>query len=239
MSTALARKFRVDVTTDLTLAGGWLQLNGVNDFKSSVKPNLVEASAYDTNGSASSEKTFEEWSAAVTVFRRLAAGVYDAAQELVRGRTVGQFGDNCRVGVRWYDKDGGPEAYKGVAIVEWERSQTGVKDLDAVTISFTGTDVPLAPIANPGVAPTVPLVLSALPASVAVGGVVTITGSGFTGTIATTGVKFNSVNATTWSVVSDQVIVAVMPAGAAGVGNIVVTNAVGASTPAFPYTRGA
>ena len=239
MSTALARKFRVDVTTDLTLAGGWLQLNGVNDFKSSVKPNLVDASAYDTNGSASSEKTFEEWSASVTVFRRLAAGVYDAAQELVRGRTVGQFGDSCRVGVRWYDKDGGPEAYRGVAIVEWERSQTGVKDLDAVTISFTGTDVPLEPITNPGVAPTVPLIIAAAPTAVAVGGQVRIDGAAFTGTIATTGVKFGATNATSWQVISDSVIVAVMPAGTAGAANIVVTNAVGASTPAFAYTRGA
>ena len=237
MSTVLARKFRLDVTTDLTLAGGWLQLNGVDDFKPSVKPTLVDVSAYDSNGSAAQEKTFEEWSVSATVFRRTSAGVYDPGQELVRARTVGQFGDNCRVGVRWYDKDGGPEAFKGVAIVEWERAKTGVKDVDAVTITFNGTDVPLASIANPGVAPVVPVVLSALPSGVAAAGVVTITGSGFTGTVPTSGVKFNSINATTWSVVSDSTIVAVMPAGSAGVGNIVVTNGVGPSTPAFPYTR--
>jgi hypothetical protein len=114
-----------------------------------------------------------------------------------------------------------------------------VKDIDVVTISFTGTDVPLAPITNPGVAPAVPLILSAGPTAIAVGGVVTITGTGFVGTVPTTGVKFGATNATSWSVVSDQVIVAVMPAGGAGAANIVVTNAVGASTPAFPYTRGA
>lgn len=240
MSTALARKFRIDLTSDLTLAGGWLQLNGVNDFKSTNKPTLVDASAYDTNGAASFEKTFEEWAASATVFRRLAAGVYDAAQELARTHSdTGDFGDNCRLGVRWYDKNGGPEAYQGVAIVEWERSQSGVKDIDTATISFTGTDVPLALITNPGVAPVVPVVLSALPTAIAVGGVVTITGTGFTGTVPTSGVKFNSINATSWSVVSDQVIVAVMPTGSAGVGNIVVTNGVGPSTPAFPYTRGA
>jgi len=238
MSTALARKFRVDITSDLTLAGGWLQLNGVNDFKFDVKPTLIDASAYDTNGSASFEKTFEAWTATASVFRRLTAGVYDAAQELVRGRTVGQFGDTARVGVRWYDKNGGPESYSGVAIVEWARAKTGVTDIDEVTISFTGTDVPLAQPTNPGVAPTVPVILSALPSAVAVGGVVTITGAAFTGTIATTGVKFGATNATTWSVVSDSVIVAVMPAGTAGAANIVVTNAVGAST-AFSYTRGA
>jgi len=238
MSTALARKFRCDVTSDLTLAAGWLQLNGISDFKPSVKPTLVDASAYDTAGSASFEKTFEEWTASTTVMRRTAAGVYDAGQELVRAATVGQFGDSARVGFRWYDKNGGTEAYKGVALPEWERSQSGVKDLDVVAISFTGTDVPLALITNPGVAPTVPIILSALPTAIAVGGVVTITGSAFTGTVATTGVKFGAVNATSWSVVSDQVIVAVMPAGSAGAANITVTNAVGVST-AFSYTRGA
>lgn len=238
MSTALARKFRIDVTSDLTLAGGWLQLNGINDFKPNDKPTLVDASAYDSNGSASFEKTFEEWTASATVFRRLIAGVYDAAQELVRARTVGQFGDNARVGMRWYDKNAGPEAYQGVALVEWERAQSGVKDIDSVTISFTGTDVALAAITNPGVAATVPLILSALPTAIAVGGVVTITGSGFASTIATTGVKFGATNATSWSVVSDSVIVAVMPAGSAGAANVTVTNAVGVST-AFAYTRGA
>lgn len=30
MTTALARKFRVEITTDLTLAGGWTQLNGIS-----------------------------------------------------------------------------------------------------------------------------------------------------------------------------------------------------------------
>lgn len=238
MSTALARKFRADVTADLTLAGGWLQLNGINDLKFDVKPTLIDASAYDTNGSASFEKTFEAWTASVAVFRRLTAGVYDAAQELVRSRTVGQFGDTARVGFRWYDKNGGPESYQGVAIVEWARAKTGVTDIDEVTISFTGTDVPLAQPANPGVAPTVPVVLSALPSAVAVGGQVTITGAAFTGTAPTTGVKFGAVNATSWVVVSDSVIVAVMPAGTAGAANIVVTNAVGASV-AFTYVRGA
>lgn len=236
MSTDLARKFRVDVTTDLALAGGWVQLNGMNDFSHNVTPNLEDASAYDTNGSGSVEKTFEEWAAEATVFRRSTAGVLDAGQELVRLRSFGQFGDLCRVGVRFYDKNGGPEAYQGVAIVTWKRAQSGVKNLDAATITFTGTDIPIAPITNPGTAAAAPVVLSATPSGVAAGGLVKITGAGFTGTVVTTGVKFGGVNATSWNVVSDQVIVAVMPAGAAGSAPVVVTNTVGASA-AFPYTR--
>jgi hypothetical protein len=85
---------------------------------------------------------------------------------------------------------------------------------------------------------TVPTISSATPSAVPVGQLVTILGSRFTGTVATTGVKFNAVNATAWVVVSDSMIIAEMPTGTAGAGNIIVTNAAGAST-AFTYTRGA
>lgn len=237
MSTALARKFRIDVTTDLTLAGGWEELMGIQDFTPTDTPHLEDASAYDTNGSASMEKTFEEWTATATVMRRVNSGVYDAGQELVRSRTVGKFGDECRVGIRWYDKDGGPEAYQGVAIVTWARSQSGVRNLDAATITFTGTDIPLEAITNPGTAPTAPVVTSATPSNVAAGGQVTISGSGFTDTLATGGVKFGGISSSTYTVVSDQTIVAVMPAGSAGSAVVTVTNAEGASN-ALPYTRG-
>lgn len=237
MPTVLSRKFRVDVTADLTLASGWLQLNGINDFKADDSPNLVDTSAYDTNGSGSFEKTFEDWTAAVTVFRRTdGAGVYDPAQELVRAATVGQFGNACRVGLRWYDKNGGPEAYKGIAIVQWARANSGVKDVDAATITFTGTDLPLAAITNPGVAPVAPVVLSATPSGAAAGAQVTITGTGFTGVVPATGVKFAAVTATVAVVLSDNTIVAVMPAGSAGSAPVTVTNTVGVSN-ALAYTR--
>jgi IPT/TIG domain len=237
MSTALARKFRCDVTTDLTLAGGWLQLNGIFDFKPLVSPKTIDTSAYDTNGWDSNTVISNGWAVTADCWRRTTAGVYDPGQELLRA-CVGQSGVGAEAGVRWYDKNGGPESFQGTALVAWSRSKTGVADGDAASVAMTGDGV-LYPIANPGVAAAVPVITSALPSAIAVGGVVTITGSGFTGTVVTSGVKFGASNATSWSVVSDNVIVAVMPSGSAGAGNIVVTNAVGPSTPAFAYTRGA
>jgi len=236
MSTALARKFRVDVSADLTLAGGWLQLNGIFSFKPDVTPKTIDTSAYDTDGWDANEVIGNGWAVTADFWRRTAAGVYDPGQELVRAR-VGQSGDAARCGVRWYDKNGGPEAGQGVALAAWARSKDGVADGDSASIVLTG-DGALTVITNPGVAATVPLILSALPSGVAVGGQVTISGAAFTGTVATTGVKFGATNATEWAVVSDSVIVAVMPTGTAGAANIVVTNAVGASV-AFSYTRGA
>ena len=237
MSTALARKFRIDVTSDLTLAGGWLQLNGIYSFKPDVTPKTIDTSAYDTDGWDANEVISNGWAVTADFWRRTAAGVYDPGQELVRA-CVGQTGDASRCGVRYYDKNGGPEAAKGVALAKWARAKDGVADGDASSIVLTG-DGPLTVITNPGVAAVVPVVTSALPSGVTATNLVTIIGSGFTGTVATSGVKFNSVNASSWSVVSDSVIVAVMPTGSAGVGNIVVTNLTGPSTPAFNYTRGA
>jgi hypothetical protein len=147
-----------------------------------------------------------------------------------------QFGDLARANVRWYDRNGAPEAFSGLAVVGYSASKTGVADLDEVTITLTG-DGALTAIANPYAAAAVPVVLAASPTAVATAGIVNITGTGFIGTVPTTGVKFGGVNATSWIVVSDNTIVAVMPAGSAGAANIVVTNAAGASS-AFNYTRG-
>ena len=235
-TTALARKFRVDVTSDLTLAGGWVELKGISALKPTVDGNTVETSAYDTDGWDSFEITGNAWGVTATVFRRTLAGVYDPGQELARA-TIGQFGDGARVGIRWYDKNGGPEAYQGVAIVKWERANDGVKDVDTATITFMG-DGARTTITNPGTAATVAALLSALPSAAAQGAQVTIKGSSFTGTTGAAGVKFGATNATSYVVVSDSVIVAVMPAGSAGAANVTVTNPVGTS-PALAYTRGA
>lgn len=233
-TTALARRFRVDVTSDLTLAGGWTQLPSMDDFNPQITPNKVDSTTYDTNGWASMEITLQAWSLVIKALRQPSAGVYPPAQELVR-LCQGQFGTAARCGVRWYDKAGAPEAWQGVAIAEWNESKTGVADLNEVQITLTGDGI-LTSITNPGVAAAAPVITAAAPSGVGVGGIVNITGVGFTGTVVTTGVKFAAVNATSWIVVSDNTIVAVMPAGSAGSAAITVTNAVGASN-VFPYTR--
>lgn len=230
---ALARRYQIDVSSDGTT---WTQLLGVTDFNPQITPQLQDSSTYDSDGWGSSEITMNKWSAAIKVLRQTTGGVFDPAQELVRAR-VAQFGDSARIYVRWYDNSGAPEAYSGRAIVEFNRSKTGVADLDEASITLTG-DGALASITNPYAPASVPVILTATPSGASVGQDVEITGSGFTGTIATTGVKFGATNASAWRVVSDSVIVATMPAGTAGAANIVVTNATGAST-AFSYTRGA
>lgn len=92
------------------------------------------------------------------------------------------------------------------------------------------------PKAYAGLTSTVaPTVTAASPSGATAGATVTITGTNFNGT---TAVKFGVTAASSFSVVSNTSITAVMPAGTAGSAPITVTNNVGTSS-SFAYTRGA
>lgn len=232
MSTSLARRFKFQVSADNT---SWLSVAGISDLSPNENPTLQSADDYDSGGFASFEKTLTGWKIVAKANRKNTSGVFDPGQELIR-TTRYQFGDQARMYVRWYDRNGAPEAYSGRALVDWQQSKTGVADLEEVTMTFTG-DGPVTSITNPYNAAAVPVLATATPSGVAAAGQVQITGNGFTGTVATTGVKFGGVNATSWIVVSDSLLVAVMPAGSAGSAPIIITNAAGASA-SFAYTRG-
>lgn len=239
MATTLDRKFLVDVTLDLTLAGSWVRVNGVSAFAPLNSPNVVDTTASDTSGYSTSEITLYDTTATMTFFRRQSAGVYDPGQELIRGVTKGKFGTAARIGVRWYDAAAGPETGMMVAIASWKRSNTGVKNAEMADITFTNTDsVPTFDFANPFAATAAPVITGASPAAASVGTVLSIVGVGFTGTTGATHVTIGGSNATNYIVQNDNLITAVVPAGSAGSAALIVTNAVGAS-PSFAYTRGA
>lgn len=233
MSTSLARRFKFQVSADNT---NWLSVAGMTDLSPNETPTIVAADDYDSNGFSSFEKTMTGSKVVVKANRKTNSGVFDPGQELVRQARF-QFGDQARVYVRWYDRNGAPEAYSGRALVDWQQSKTGVADLEEVTMTFT-IDGVLSSITNPYSPTNAPVVASATPSGVSVGNQVTITGNGFTGTVATTGVKFGGTSATSWTVLSDSTIVAIMPAGSAGAAAVVVTNATGPSN-SYAYTRGA
>lgn len=232
MSKALARRLKVDVSAD---GSTWINLKGIDDLAASENATLQAADTYDTNGFNAFEKTMTGGKLVAKVLRDVTAGVpSDPAQELARA-TRFQFGTSARLYVRWYDRNGGTEAYQMYALVDWNPSKTGVADLDEVTITFTADGV-VSTITNPYSSAAVPVITAVTPSGAAAGALITITGQGFIGTVATTGVKVGGTNATNWTVLSDNVIVATMPTGSAGSAPVIVTNAVGAST-GFAYTR--
>ena len=108
---------------------------------------------------------------------------------------------------------------------------------DAVTVTLTGQGKRTI-ITHPDTVAVVPTVYSFTPAGggIAGGTMVTVLGNNFTGTVATTGVKFGATNATAWVVLDDDHIVAVAPAHTAGGVSIVVTNATGPSITGGTFT---
>lgn len=232
MSLALARRFRQDVSVDGT---SWVKLGAITDFAPAEKPTTQAADTYDTNGFNAFEKTMTGWSTVSKFLMPTTANVpSDPGQQLL-ANTRFQFGTAARIYTRWYDRNGGTDAWSGLALVDWNQSKTSAPDVAEITATLTGDGV-LTQISNPYASTAVPVIISATPSGVAAGGQVQITGGGFLGTIATTGVKFGAVSASSWIVVSDSLIIAVMPAGSAGSAAVTVTNAAGTSS-AFPYTR--
>jgi hypothetical protein len=139
--------------------------------------------------------------------------------------------------VRYFDRNGGPEAYAGVALPDWSQSKTAVADIEEIQVVFNGDGV-LSAIANPYQAVASPVVTAVTPSGASAGQSVVINGQGFTGTVVSTGVKFGGTAATSFTVVNDQLITAVLPAGSAGPAAVTVQNANGTSN-SFAYARGA
>ena len=234
MSTAFARRFKVDVSADGTT---WIPFLGIQDFAPKENPVQTSVMDYDTNGFDSFEKPATGWDVVIKARRVVNSGVFDPGQELVRARQF-QFGDANRVYVRWYDRNGAPEAFSGRSMVSWDQTKTGAADVEEITATFKGDGI-LAPISNPWSATLVPVITSvtSTPAAQVAGGMVRVQGAYFTTPVATTGVKIGGVNATSWDLVSDSLLEFVVPAGTSGSAPIIITTSAGASA-SYPYTRG-
>jgi hypothetical protein len=229
---SLARRFQVQVSSDNAT---WLNVNGLEDFAFDVKPTLQATNFYETNGWESASKNMQAGSAVLKFIRRFTAGVPDPGQELLRA-ALDQFGVPGHVYVQWFDRTTGLEARGGWAWVEWKPTKTATADNEEITATLTADGgfpaLPNVTIVNP-----VPVITSVTPAAVGTAGMIEIQGSFFTGTIAA-GVKIGGTTATSYILVSDNVITAILPSGSAGSAPVTVQNGAGASA-SFPYTRAA
>lgn len=149
MVSTLARKFRVDVNTGTVAAPSWTPVRSIADLKDPLEPNMEDDSDYDSDGWASEVKTQLKWGLELTLLRKtgLTSGNYDPGQEHLRGASV-EFGSGGIVQVRWYDRNGGPEAYSGFASVSWDPSGGDAKALSSVACKLSGNGARTT-IANP------------------------------------------------------------------------------------------
>lgn len=210
---------------------------GVGEFK--FKPSEAtqqDDSDFDGEGFKSSTVTALTWGGEGKLHRKTRSSdltAYDPGQEILRKAARG-MGVQNRVKVRVYEMEpDGPrvEAYSGYCLVTWSPDGGNMEAIDTVSFTLVGQGK-CSEIAHPEGVTAIPLIASVLPSGAAAGATVAIEGAYFTGVTGATGVKFGGVNATSYNVLSDGTILAVLPAGAAGSAPVVV----GTSAP-FPYTR--
>lgn len=148
-TTELARRFRIDIDTGYPGAASWSQLLGVSDFKWTVKPTNQESSDYDGDW-VGMQKTKLALTAEITYLRKktIAGDVLDPAAEAIRAAER-EFGEDGNVHLRWYDRNGGAEAYEAYMIPEISRANSGQADLDAISVSLTDVGQGLLDITNP------------------------------------------------------------------------------------------
>lgn len=207
--------------------------------------NLEDSSDMQSGGAGAQTKTADSASASLTVLRKPKSdGIsYDDGQEFLRAKGA-LYGAQNSVQMRIceYNPDGGPrvEAYMGWFAVGVGNPGGGNTALRTMVFTLAGQGK-CAAISHPYPATgVVPTIISVSPTGGSTAGadkLVRITGTGFTGTVATTGVKFGGTNAIGWFVLNDDAIDAIPPAHASGAVAVVVTNATGASTTGgTPYT---
>lgn len=152
-----------------------------------------------------------------------------------------ELGTDNRRRLQAYDALGADYAFQADFAIEHARANTGWDDASFFTITaeqYTPTEW----IANPVLEGNVPIIGSVLPSGADATEHVYIQGENFhlDGEIDVVGaasVKFGATNATSYTVVSDTLIDAVVPAGAPGVITVTVINTAG-TTVYSGYTRG-
>ncbi|WEH40801.1 hypothetical protein [Streptomyces sp. AM 2-1-1] len=149
--TALARRWRTQI--NMAAAGDtpdWQTLMGVTDFKPPAPdPNIEDSSDYESAGWNGNTKTAQGWELGFKINRKTndQVKVFHPTHEKLRAAAWG-WGSNSTAHLRWFDRDGLPEAYEGKGIVKWEASGGEHTALEQVDITITG-DGALLLIDNP------------------------------------------------------------------------------------------
>jgi hypothetical protein len=148
-TTALARRWRLDLNAATDVAPDWQQVIAISEFVPKYPPNIEDSSVYDDGGWAGNAKTGQAWSIELTISRKIDenAKTYVPTHEQLRLAAFAS-GSASRVPLRFMDRNGLPEAYQGKAIVTWEPQGGEYTALDTVKVTLTG-DGPLVPITNP------------------------------------------------------------------------------------------
>lgn len=235
--TDVARRYLCDINMGTIAVPNWQPLLGREDFKVAQPRRTVEDESYDDAGAMRMAITGSSWKIETKIIHRrdVTTALFNAAQEYLRTQSLKFDAATAEIHVRWYDAQGRPEAFDGMALVEWSPDGGKAADRDLVKVVLTGQGAETA-ITNPLNTTPLPIVSAVAPTSgtTAGGTLVTITGAYFT---AASAVAFGVTAAPSFTVISSTKISVISPARAAGSIQVKVTTPNGASadTPADDY----
>lgn len=148
-----ARKWKLQIDTSAAQDGtSYIDVRAVQDFAAPLADTLTDDSTYDDGGWTSQARTGLTWNATVKLARKqgITSKAYDLGQETLRASSK-QFGTGGLVRVRWFDRNGGPEAYEGFAFVSWSDDGGATTALATVTCTLAGNGA-RTDITNPAAA---------------------------------------------------------------------------------------
>lgn len=141
----LAKDWTLEVDTRAPAAPApvWTRVNGMTSFTESTDDNTEDDAAFEDDGWGSSVVTQRTWSIEAEGKRkRTDAAVFtaDPGQEAIRkaGRALGF---TANIHVRWYRRDGSPDAYEGTATVSGLSKGGAVTDLEPFNFTLNGQGI--------------------------------------------------------------------------------------------------
>lgn len=144
-STSLAAKWKVEVDTSVAQDGSsWTAVGGLTNFQPAIAQTTQDDSDYDdvddvTGISWGSDVVTQlKWSLVMKLSRKTTTGyTEDPGQAQIRS-CYDKSGDDANLHVRWYDRNGGDEAYEGTGLVEWSEDGGDLTQLSSVSVTVMG-----------------------------------------------------------------------------------------------------
>ncbi|GAA1029762.1 hypothetical protein GCM10009565_62260 [Amycolatopsis albidoflavus] len=145
----------VDTAASGATAPQWTRVHGLSSFSESSDDNTEDDATNDAPGWGSDVITQRKWKIEAEGKRKrdTKASTYtpDAGQEFIR-RAARKVGFEADVHVRWYRRDGSPDASEGYAQVSEFEKGGETTDLEPFNFTLLGQGAPLE-IANPATVP--------------------------------------------------------------------------------------
>lgn len=231
--------WRLDVSADNST---WYQVFGISDSNfPGITPGLKDNSSYENNGWGTQGVTSNAASIECTAFSKASKDTGEAPQSLQLMRaTIGEVGGTATLYARWGRTDNHTpyQGYTALVSVAMSPGNSGWDDFrsEKVTLAASGAVTKLDAAPAEWSTAAAPQVASITPTGAAVGDLVFISGSGFTGVTATD-VDFGATPSVDAAVKTDSLLAVSIPSGATGTVSVTVTNATGTST-GLSYTVG-